>query len=69
MAAIVGTALHWSDILVLLLYFLLILGFGVWVRVIKGSLPFPWIIFRVHAKIVVVLVRKYFFIHQRIYIY
>ncbi|CAF1312422.1 unnamed protein product [Adineta ricciae] len=30
MAAIVGTALHWSDILVLLLYFLLILGFGVW---------------------------------------
>ena len=31
MVAIIGTALHWSDILVLLLYFLLILGFGVWV--------------------------------------
>ncbi|CAF0890909.1 unnamed protein product [Adineta steineri] len=30
MVAIIGTALHWSDILVLLLYFLLILGFGVW---------------------------------------
>ncbi|CAF3709290.1 unnamed protein product [Rotaria sordida] len=31
MVAVIGTALHWSDILVLLLYFLLILGFGVWV--------------------------------------
>jgi hypothetical protein len=31
MAAIVGTALHWSDIVVLLLYFLIILGFGIWV--------------------------------------
>ncbi|CAF1457858.1 unnamed protein product [Adineta steineri] len=30
MVAIIGTALHWSDILVLLLYFLLILGFGIW---------------------------------------
>ncbi|CAF1127006.1 unnamed protein product [Rotaria sordida] len=30
MVAVIGTALHWSDILVLLLYFLLILGFGVW---------------------------------------
>ncbi|CAF3936237.1 unnamed protein product [Rotaria magnacalcarata] len=30
MVAIIGTALHWSDVLVLLLYFLLILGFGVW---------------------------------------
>jgi hypothetical protein len=31
MVAIVGTALHWSDILVLLLYFVVILGFGIWV--------------------------------------
>ncbi|CAF4073443.1 unnamed protein product, partial [Rotaria magnacalcarata] len=30
MVAVIGTVLHWSDILVLLLYFLLILGFGVW---------------------------------------
>ncbi|CAF3600986.1 unnamed protein product [Rotaria sp. Silwood1] len=30
MVAVIGTALHWSDVLVLLLYFLLILGFGVW---------------------------------------
>ncbi|CAF3783757.1 unnamed protein product [Rotaria sp. Silwood1] len=30
MVAIIGTALHWSDILVLLLYFLLIVGFGIW---------------------------------------
>jgi hypothetical protein len=38
MVAIIGTALHWSDILVLLLYFLLILGFGVWVCTIKNVL-------------------------------
>jgi len=37
MVAIIGTALHWSDILVLFVYFLLILGFGVWVREMKES--------------------------------
>lgn len=44
MAAIIGTALHWSDILVLLLYFLLILGFGVWVRwiAISSCWCFDW---------------------------
>jgi hypothetical protein len=57
MAAIIGTALHWSDILVLLVYFLLILGFGVWVRELKESLFYSLIVFRVHARIVAVLVR------------
>ena len=37
MVAIIGTALHWSDILVLLLYFLLILGFGIWVCMTEQS--------------------------------
>jgi hypothetical protein len=58
MVALIGTQLHWSDILVLLLYFLLILGFGVWVREIKENLFDDLIVFRVHARIVAVLVRK-----------
>ena len=66
MVAIVGTQLHWSDILVLLLYFLLILGFGVWVREIKDKLFDDLIVFRVHARIVAVLVRKdiFFFFYS-----
>jgi len=59
MVAIIGTALHWSDILVLFVYFLLILGFGVWVREIKESLFHYLIVYRVHARIAAVLVRKY----------
>jgi hypothetical protein len=58
MVAIVGAALHWSDILVLLLYFLLILGFGVWVREAKENSFDYWIVFRAHARIVAVWVRK-----------
>lgn len=58
MVAIIGTQLHWSDIIVLLVYFLLILGFGVWVREIKDSSFDDLIVFRVHARIVAVLVRK-----------
>jgi len=66
MVAIIGTALHWSDILVLFVYFLLILGFGVWIREIKESSFDYLIFFRVHARIVAVLVRKdiFFFIDQ-----
>jgi hypothetical protein len=62
MVALIGTQLHWSDILVLLLYFLLILGFGVWVREIKESSFDDLIVFRVHARIVAVLVRKDIFL-------
>ena len=68
MVAIVETALHWSDILVLLLYFLLILGFGVWVREIKENLFVYRTVFRAHARIVAVLVRKdrFVFLQQRL---
>jgi hypothetical protein len=68
MVAIIGTALHWSDILVLLLYFLLILGFGIWVREIKESKFYSLIVFRVHARIAAVSVRKdiFFFYSSRI---
>jgi hypothetical protein len=59
MVAIIGTALHWSDIVVLFVYFLLILGFGVWVREIK-EISFDYlIVYRVHVRIAAVLVRKY----------
>lgn len=61
MVAIIGTVLHWSDILVLLSYFIIILGFGVWVgrRERETLVLIVSLGFRVHARIEAVLVRSY----------
>jgi hypothetical protein len=34
-AAINSIALHWADVLILVAYFALLIGFGIWVSLIK----------------------------------
>jgi hypothetical protein len=55
--AINSVALHWADILVLVAYFAIVIGFGIWVSSIKINLIlFVNGYFSHHVKIVVVLV-------------